>query len=288
MNHVNTIDLWKAYGEERGRGIPAHEFILTRTQPVHLPTATAVLVEKEWMRIKRNFSKDTQVPFFRSFTDDGVAVHVESFRYAAVFNHNPLRPKNIELLYESHTFAQFGELLLPLTSDGTLVFAKKINQLSQFSGFGGHIDMERHHQKRFDLRTAMQEILVNELGPLAHLVNMRVVGSAFIDQDIKRGADIDLVAESKFSESDWLAQFPQTEQFSRELIFVEPTAAALIAAVTERHAKGDSFSPSAIAACYFIIRSFQSDKEAEVFRDAMNSQGHPIGWDNKPSYLKND
>ena len=276
---IVLLDIVHTYGEAGTKGVPAHTFFFHRVQPKNIPPATMVLVEKEWMRLRHEFRDEKVVPFFESATPDGVAVHAAPYRVAVVFNRNVLRPKHIEPLYTAYHLEMLGQLILVLTVEGTLVFAKKTNQRNQFSGFGTVIDMIKHHEKQFPLHTMVAESLEHEAGRLADVTNIRALGVIRFDQGFRRGIDLAVIAESRFSEAEWSERFSASDQFSRELLFVEPTADALIEKVNEVEQSAGRFSPSAIATCYLLLKAYYGEGEAERFREAMHDHKYPLGYE---------
>lgn len=273
---VRVLDSIKTYGAPRKRGAPAHKAFLVRTRPKDIPPSTMVLVEREWLRLRTQFQDRTTVPFLERIEDNDLVVHPNRYALAVVFNRNVLRPKNIEPLYEAYRLAVLGQLIIPVTTEGTLVLARKTNQKGQYSGFGAVFDLTERAEERIPYTEIVRDSLEQETPELSDVTNVRVLGAVRFDQGDRRGVDVCIVAESRFSEQEWREHFAGSDQFAPELLFLEPTPDGILAAFASIEDGATRFSPSAIATIALYLRAYHGAEAAEGFRAAVAKQGYPL------------
>jgi hypothetical protein len=276
MSRVRSLAIIATYGEPGGHGTPAYATYLVRTRRKDIPPSTMVLIEREWLRLRTRFEDRTTVPFLERIEKDGIVVHPGRYALAAVFNRNELRPARIEPLYAAYRLCVLGQLAIPITADGFLVLARKTNQHGQYSGFGAAFDLERHHEERIPVLTAVQDSLAQETPDLAQVTNVRVLGVVRFDQGDRRGADIAVVAQSRHAREEWEGRFAVSDQFARDLLFVEPDADALIGMLEAHEDGGTRFSPSAIATLALYLRSTEGERAFSRFTAVARERGYPL------------
>lgn len=273
---VRDLAIVHTYAAPGERGAPAYQTFMVRTRAKDIPPSTMVLVEREWLRLRSSFHDKTTVPFLERIEGNDIVVHANRYALAAVFNRNALRPKTIEPLYDAYRLAVLGQLIIPITTDGTLVLAKKTNQKDQLSGFGAVFDLAERHGERFAYTDIVLASLEREAPSLADSTNVRVLGVVRFDQGDRRGVDVCIVTESRYSEQAWRERFAGNDQFAPELIFLEPTAEGITEAFLMIENGSTQFSPSAIATLALYLRAYHGDDVARRFRATVADKGYPL------------
>lgn len=300
-----TVQIWNSFGNGTGgvpvRDVPNPDLLITIDEAPQLPQEIEAIVAASWNAAKEKNPKlkDNSTTYFAGepqITSEGITVPTvaRGFRYTFAYNRDKENHNRVEELnqYKLLTLSQHTHII---TADGKIMFGVKINQGNQISGFSGFPNVDEDStaytgRRVIDLKALTNNRLLSEIGKLTDSIkDIHATGITYVGTPGLRGTDANYLIVLEETAANIERTFKESDQFKKDLFFVEWNPETLAQFFIERTDKGDKISRYALGASFNNIRAVFGEDEASKYlgkvRTLLARTDESIAIGNKTAYF---
>lgn len=285
--HQPTIQIWNSFGNGTGgipvRDVPDPSLLITVDEAPALPPAVEDIVTQSWnAALQKNPKlKDNPTTYLAGepvVTEGGITVPTvaRGFRYTFAFNRDKANHDRMDEL-DRHKLLTLSQHTHIVTADGKLMFGVKSNQSNQISGFSGFPNVDEDTtsydgRRVLDLKALTNHRLLSEIGKLVDSVrDITATGITYVGVPGLRGTDANYLITIDETAAAIERTFKESDQFKKDLFFVDWNPRSLATFFTERTDLGNTISRYALGAGFNNIRAVFGDAEAQEYLAAVSA-----------------